>query len=589
MRFVRPLLTIVVLTLSTTISAGAEPSPAGAILDQEIENFSLPDTSGKLVSLTDFREMKAVAVVFVGTECPVNNAYLQRLGEMAKEYGPKKVQFLAINANSHDTAEDVAEHAREYQLAIPVLKDEGNRIADRFTAERTPEAFVLDEQRRVRYRGRIDNQYGVGFRRPQPTRQDLALALDEVLAGRSVSLPVTAVSSCRIARVIAPKPKASVTFTKHISPLLQQHCQECHRPGQIGPMSLLTYEDATAWSATLREAVVQRRMPPWYADPRHGKFANARGLSDEEMKTLLAWIDEGCAEGDKADAPPPRRFASKWQIGKPDVVLAMQTEFTVPAETPENGIPYQNFKVPTDFDEDVWVQAAEAKPGSRAVVHHIVVFVQRPKAPGEKKKTRFEESVLTIYTPGDMPTVFPAGIAKKIPKGSTLIFQMHYTPNGVEQTDRSSVGLIFTREPPRQEARTQILVNHDFEIPPGASNHEVTAEIKIPIGVRLVSLFPHMHLRGKSFEYLAELPNGERQILLSVPRYDFNWQTNYRLDPPLELPAGARITCTAHFDNSSDNLNNPDPTAAVRWGEQTWEEMMIGFIDYVPSGKAAGK
>jgi peroxiredoxin len=262
MRSARLLLSLAVLTLSAATAAGGEPSPTSAVLGQQIENFALPDTSGKLVSLTDFRDMKAVAVVFVGTECPVNNAYLQRLGEMAKEYSAKQVQFLAINSNSHDTSEDVAEHVREHQLTIPVLKDEGNRVADLFTAERTPEAFVLDEQRKVRYRGRIDNQYGVGFRRPQPTRQDLALALDEVLAGRSVSQPVTEVSSCRIARVIAPQSQASVTYTKHIAPLLQQHCQECHRPSQIGPMDLLTYEDAKAWSATIREAVVERRMPP---------------------------------------------------------------------------------------------------------------------------------------------------------------------------------------------------------------------------------------------------------------------------------------------------------------------------------------
>ncbi|HVX61394.1 MAG TPA: redoxin domain-containing protein [Pirellulales bacterium] len=588
MRSARLLLSLAVLTLSAATSAGGEPSATSTILGQQIENFALPDTSGKLVSLTDFRDMKAVAVVFVGTECPVNNAYLQRLGEMAKEYGPKQVQFLAINSNSHDTAEDVAEHAREHQLTIPVLKDEGNRVADLFTAERTPEAFVLDEQRKVRYRGRIDNQYGVGFRRPQPTRQDLALALDEVLAGRSVTEPVTEVSSCRIARVIAPQSQSSVTYARHVAPLLQRHCQECHRPSQIGPMDLLTYEDAKAWSATIREAVVERRMPPWHADARYGKFANARGMSEEEIKTLLAWIDEGCAAGDQADAPPPRNFAAGWRIGEPDVVLSMPTEFTVPAETPENGIPYQNFNVPTNFDEDVWVQAAEARPGCRAVVHHIVVFVQRPTAEGEKKKDRFEESVLAIYTPGDMPTIFPTGIAKKIPQGSKLVFQMHYTPNGVQQTDRSSVGLVFSRKPPKQQARTHVLVNHDFEIPPGAANHEVTAEMTVPFAVRLVSLFPHMHLRGKSFEYLAEMPNGERKILLSVPRYDFNWQTNYRLDPPLELPAGARIRCTAHFDNSSGNFNNPDPSVPVRWGEQTWEEMMIGFIDYVRVDQAEG-
>jgi len=585
----RLLVSLVSLWLPPVSAIGAETVGASPIIGEIIHGFSLPDVSGKLISLADFCDKQAVVVVFVGTECPVNNAYLQRLAELASEYESKGVQFLAINANTQDTAERVAEHAQEHHVTFPVLKDQSNQIADQFTAERTPEAFVLDVEQRVRYRGRIDDQYGVGYRRPMPARRDLALALDELLAGQPISQPTTPVSSCRISRRVEPEPAATITYAKHVAPLLQRHCQDCHRLSQIGPMELLTYHDAKAWSATIREAVDERRMPPWHADPRHGQFANARGLSEDERNTLLTWIDQGCAEGDQADLPPPRELAEGWRIGKPDVVLSMPMEYTVPATTPKDGIPYQNFDVPTNFAEDVWIQAAEARPGSRPTVHHIVVFIQRPVEPGAERKDRFEDSVLAIYTPGDMPTVFPPGIAKKVPKGSTLIFQMHYTPNGVEQTDRSSVGLVFANQPPAHEARTQMVLEKDFEIPPGASNHEVSASLTLEQGVRLVSLFPHMHLRGKSFELRAVLPDGLERTLLSVPRYDFNWQTNYRLAAPLELPAGSRILCTAHFDNSRGNLNNPDSAVPVRWGEQTWEEMMVCIFDYVPLSDPGGQ
>jgi hypothetical protein len=330
-------------------------------------------------------------------------------------------------------------------------------------------------------------------------------------------------------------------------------------------------------------------MPPWHADPRHGKFSNDRSLSKADHDTLLAWIDQGCPKGDEKDLPPPKRFPEGWHIGKPDVVLSMTREYTVPAKAGKNGIRYQYFVVPTNFDEDVWVQAAEARPGARAVVHHIIVYVVKP----EERKARREDGIgngfLVGYAPGDLGVKFPPGSAKKIPKGATLVFQMHYTPNGVEQKDRSSVGLVLAKEPPRHEVRTRSVAQQLLLIPPGADNHKVTSASTFRQDALLWSLLPHMHLRGKSFEYQAVFPDGTRKVLLSVPRYDFGWQASYRLAEPLFMPAGTRIECTAHFDNSKDNLNNPDPTAWVRWGDQTWEEMMIGFVDYTPLGAPPAK
>jgi hypothetical protein len=360
-------------------------------------------------------------------------------------------------------------------------------------------------------------------------------------------------------------------------------------------MPQLTYEDALSWSDMIREVVEEGRMPPWHAHPRHDTFSNDRRLSADEKKTLLSWIKQGCPKGDPSDLPPARKFAEGWAIGKPDVVLQMPTEATVPATAGERGLRYRYYVVKTNFTEDKWIQAAEARPGAREVVHHIIVYVVhqptlfgKPERAGDRRDG-IGNGFLTAYAPGDMPLMLKPGEAKKIPKGAALAFQMHYTPDGVERKDRSSVGLVFAKEPPKYEVRTRAVAYGGFSIPPGAPNYEVRSATTFDRDVDLISLLPHMHLRGKDFLYVAVYPDGKRETLLSVPRYDFNWQSNYRFKKPLRLPKGARLECTAHFDNSADNPNNPDPTKRVRWGDQTWDEMMIGFVDYAFPAEAPRK
>jgi peroxiredoxin len=549
-----------------------------------IASFTLEGPAGKVWS---FREVvrgkkpaKAVVVLFLGTECPINNAYAPRLAALHKGYAGKGVAFVGINSNCHDTATRIAAHAKEHGLPFPVLKDPANVVADNFGAQRTPEAYLLAPSGKVLYRGRIDDQFGIGYRRKEPLRRDLALALDEVLAGRPVSRPVTPVAGCLIARALRPSKTGSITWTKHVSRIVQQRCQECHRSGQVGPMSLRTYKAAVAWSGMIREVVSEQRMPPWHADPKYGKFSNDRSLSKEERSTLLRWIAQKCPKGDPKDQPPARKFVNGWTIGKPDVVFEMPVEQTVPAKAGRRGVPYRYSFVRTNFTEDKWVQAAEVRPGARAVVHHIIVYARTLKKRSRDRRDGIGTGFLAAYAPGDMPLVLAPGQAKRVPRGAVLVFQLHYTPNGIEQTDRSSVGLIFAKKPPRHEVRTRSIAQRRFTIPAGAANHEVRSVTTFDRDVDLISLLPHMHLRGKDFKYVAVFPGGKKQTLLSVPRYDFNWQSNYRLAKPLRLPKGTRIECTAHFDNSEDNPNNPDPKKAVRWGDQTWEEMMIGFVDY---------
>ncbi len=548
------------------------------------DDFCLQDPrdQNKVVLSDLLRQNKAVVLVFLGTECVLNNQFLPVLIELHKEYSPKGVAFVGINSNSQDSRERVAAHARQNAIPFPVVKDVGNKVADQLGARRTPEAFIVDSSGTIRYQGRIDDQFGIGYARAgRPTRRDLALALDEVLANQTVSVPRTEVAGCCIGRVAKPKETGRITYAKQVSRILQKHCQVCHRPGQIAPMSLLTFDDAVAWSDTIREVISEGRMPPWRADPRYGKFRNDCRLAQEDKETLLSWINNGMPRGDDNDLPPPRRFPEGWKIGTPDLIIQMPTPFDVPAKAPPDGIPYQYITVDPGFKEDRWVQRAEIHPGAPSVVHHAIVFINM----GEAYPSPMPGALLVGAAPGETPLDLPDGFAKKIPAGAKLVFQMHYTANGKAQRDQTSVGLVFAKKPPRHSVVTAPICNLKFfslldRIPAGADNYKIEDEYIFRHDAHLLSLAPHMHLRGKDFLYEAIYPDGKKEILLSVPHYDFYWQSIYYLAQPLAIPKGTKLHCVAHFDNSAKNPNNPDPTKNVYWGYQTWEEMMIGWFDY---------
>jgi mono/diheme cytochrome c family protein len=377
----------------------------------------------------------------------------------------------------------------------------------------------------------------------------------------------------------------TVTYSKQVARIMQARCESCHRADGAAPFALGDYGQARKWGPMIRQVVEQRRMPPWHADPRYGHFSNDRSLKPAEIATLTAWVDGGMPEGDRKDLPPPASFPKEWAIGKPDRVIRMPEEFLVPAE---GTLPYQNFIVDPGFKEDVWVQRSEAKEGCRAV-HHILVYIVRPDQPqlavfGPRAG---DTTVLCGTAPGDMPSILPPGMAKRIPAGAKLRFEVHYTPTGKPERDRSSLALVFAKQPPKREVITNALPKFDLNIPPGEANHREEASFTFPKPVRALSLMPHMHVRGKSWEYRLEYPDGRSEILLSVPKFDFNWQSVYRFaDPPL-IPKGARIHCIAHWDNSPANPTNPDPTRRVTFGPQTWDEMMMGWLDYVEE-EAAG-
>jgi hypothetical protein len=396
-----------------------------------------------------------------------------------------------------------------------------------------------------------------------------------------------------------PAPTASYTFHRDVEPILQQRCQGCHRPGEIAPMALLTYEQARPWAKSIRAAVLERRMPPWFADPGHGRFSNDRTLSQAEIDTLVGWAQSGAVEGDPADGPAPAEWSEGWTIGEPDVVLEMPAPFEIPAE---GTIPYQYVFFPTGFTEDKWVERVEIRPGNRAVVHHQIASVQlhspvepiphgrffdlegSPNRPGADKETQFAAGgengeVLQVFVPGgDAPALEP-GQARLVKAGSDILMQLHYTTIGTPATDRTRIGFVFAKEPPVERVRSVLVYNTDFTIPAGSPDALVTAAAEVRSDVKLVSLLPHMHLRGKAFSYRATYPDGRTEILLDVPRYDFNWQLTYYLEEPKLLPRGTILECIGHYDNSPGNPFNPDPGVDVHYGDQTWEEMLNGFME----------
>ncbi len=620
MRRACPKLLLVLLALFVVDTLRADEI-AAANIGRKIGDFTLDDFYGKSHSLSELDGKQIVIVYFTGTECPLAKLYAPRMERISQEYAKRGVAMIGINSNRQDSVTEVAAYAHKHGVTFPILKDPGNKVADMFAAERTPQVFVLDAERVVRYSGRIDGSYtfgfGVGFAAPQEKRADMVEAVEDLLAGKEVRVPVTEPKGCLIGRVRDVNEDSKVTYSNQIARLFNDRCVKCHREGQIAPFAMTSYDEVAGWGEMIGEVIREQRMPPWHADPRHGNFANEDTLTKEEKSLVYAWIDNGCPEGDPAELPAPPHFPEGYLLPRePDQVVYIAD---APVDVmPEGTEPYRYYTVDPGFTEDKWVKMAECVPGNPAVVHHIIVFITPPertpeeRAAGERarraRKERSEAAArnndgperepaeekdedkrdrditgfgfLAGFAPGTRPMVLEPGYAKKIPAGSTLTFQMHYTPIGSPQKDRSGIALVFTdRDEVTHLLSTSNAANQDFVIPAGESDYQVVAEKIFPRDTLLMSLFPHMHVRGKAFRYEVTYPDGKHEVLLDMPAYDFNWQTNYVLAEPKLLPEGTEMVCTALFDNSEENLHNPDSSKDVRWGDQTWEEMMIGWYD----------
>lgn len=424
------------------------------------------------------------------------------------------------------------------------------------------------------------------------------------MRSRLSAIALSSIAGC-VAAIAANTATPAVTFHKDVLPVLQKNCQECHRPGEAGPMQFLDYKGTRPWAKAIKQAVQKGSMPPWFADPAHGRFQNDRRLTDTERNILVAWADSGAPEGKSSSAAntsSAKTWVEGWNIGEPDALYQLPKPFEIPAQ---GTIDYHYVILPTGFTEDKWIERAEVRPGNRALNHHVIAFIRPPgskwfanQKPGEiflperpaRRQGRNEGTsedgggmigveLLVGYAPGLQAQLSPAGTAKLVKAGSDIVLQLHYTANGTAGTDLTRIGLTFAKEPPKYRQLTMNATNNRFVIPAGAGSHEVKSSITLHEDTNLLWLMPHMHLRGKDFKYTAVYPSGESEVLLNVPRYDFNWQLGYVLKEPKVLPKGTRIDCIAHFDNSPNNPANPDPKSEVRWGDQSWEEMMIGWFD----------
>lgn len=536
---------------------------------------------------------KAVRVfVFMTGECPVSRTYFPVLNDLYREWGKneKDIELLGVWADVTQTPQDVAGMVKEFSLEFPILLDRDASLGNALNPTTVPEVFVLDPHGAVAYRGRIDDRFlQLGSRKPEATEETLKQAVEKVAAGLPVLVPQTKPVGCYYELPPTNSPEdAKLTFNRDIAPILNANCVVCHREGEVGPFTLTSYMDAAKRARQIARVVDSKLMPPWKAAQVHGEFEGQRTLTDREIETLKAWAKSDRVEGDPADLPPLPTFASDWVLGEPDLVLEMQEDFDVPAGGSDI---FRNFVIPYEIPEDKLVATVEFKPGDSSVVHHSILYLDNSKkarakdnaAPGPGYSTFggpgfVPSGSIGGWSPGKMPRRLPDGLGRKMQKGADLVMQIHYHPSGKATKDRSKVGIYFV-DKPKNEAFAIWTSSFDLNIPPGEENYKASASYKLPADVTLLSCIPHMHLLGQQMKATAHLPDGTSQVLIDVPQWDFNWQDEYMLADPMQLPAGTKIEVVASYDNSENNPTNPSsPPRQVTFGEETTDEMLYCFF-----------
>jgi hypothetical protein len=515
-------------------------------------------------------------VAMTSTSCPLSRKFAPVLARIS---GSRSVVFVDVDGT--DSVDAFRAFAKDHGFRGVLVHDPERVVARAIGATSTTEAFLVDAGGVLRYRGAVSDRYGIGASRERPRHAFLDEALAALDAGRKPEVVSTSAPGCAI--VTAPIHESQATWHGSIEGLVQRRCMRCHRDGGNAPFALETYEQVDSRADMVRLTVRKGIMPPWFAAPGHLPLRNDQALTEAERESLLAWLRSDRPRGDPGQAPKPRDWSGGWTIGKPDVVFELPRAVEVKAE---GLMDYVHLETPTGFEEDTWVRGWEVLPTARDVVHHVLVFALHPnveRVPGGERG-----EFLAAFVPGNGSAIYPEGLAKRIPKGARLHFQMHYPPTGRATADRTRVGLLLT-DRPRHEIVTAGICNTRLRIPPGAAAHVERAALPVARDIEVLALMPHMHFRGSAFRYEWFSPGNRRTTLLDVPRYDFNWQLAYTLREPFAVPAGSLLRVVARFDNSDANPLNPDPTSAVRWGDQSFDEMLIGYLEYYVPTLPAGE
>jgi len=574
------------LAQSKSLKEFSKPiAPNSAGIGLQMPDFVATSLDGKKFQLSAaMKGNKAFVVAITSTSCPLSKKYLPTLRKLEEQFAEEQVGFVYLNPMESDKIQ------AGDKLPARYIHDASGEIAQRVGARTTTDVFLIDSQRTVIYRGGIDDQYGLGYSSDEPKHRYLKDAIEAYLEQREVKFKATTAPGCELDFGKAKVASREGTYHNRISRIVQTNCMECHRDGGVGPFTLDTLKDVVSHKGMIKKVIENGTMPPWHAaKPTDGPspFVNDRSLTAADKNDFLAWFENGNPAGNEADAPLPRTFPKDWAIGKPDVVFELPKAIAIKAT---GTMPYEVVTVETNLEEDKWVNAVEVQPTAREVVHHVLVFALPPAKNGGLDLRRGEaQGYFAAYVPGNNHQIMPEGFARKLPKGSRLRFQIHYTPNGTATKDRTRIGFRFAAEPPKHEIFVLSLANPSFKIPPGAENHEDKAQIRIPVDAVIMAYSPHMHVRGKACRYELETPDGKKTTLLDVPHYDFNWQLQYKLAEPLKVSKGTTVRFTAWFDNSENNPANPNPKATVKWGPQTSDEMLLGYIEfYFPNGNPLG-
>lgn len=564
-------------------------TPAEGAIGRQIPDLSFTTLAGESLRLSGLPGKRGTVIAYTSTTCPVSKRYAPALSRLAREVAAQDLTMILVNPFASESREALQADVAAQGFTCAYVADGDDVFGKALEARTTTEVFLLDARRTLVYRGALDDQYGISYNLEAPRHRYVKEAVTALLAGQAPLVAATVAPGCELERDASTSGVTSdVTFHRDISRILQQNCVECHRDGGIAPFALDDAKEVLDRAKTIRRVINDGTMPPWFAAPAKegpSPWLNDRSLSERDRKALLAWT--GSADkplGDPADAPLPKPAPpGGWIHGEPDVIIEIPRTVAIQAE---GRMPYVNLTAPTGLTEDHWIRGYEIQPGDRKVVHHVLTWMSE----GEGGGRRFDElgGFFAAYVPGNAAQMFPEGFGKKVSAGSSMRFQLHYTPSGQATEDRTRIGLYFSKEVPQYEVKVTSLASHQLSIPAGAPDHEVVASKVVPADMTVLGFMPHMHLRGKSFRFEVVRPEGPMN-LLDVPRYDFNWQLSYRLKEPLFLPRGTQVRAVAHFDNSAANPANPDPTKTVKWGQQSDDEMMLGYVEFyvpVPAGEA---